>query len=296
MKLLSLTSVSCALAIATATPLVSSRDVKSAQTPNLGYDELLSLQHQFWNKFKYPNNIKEAESINSTVFSEDVQGRVSDTRNFVGRELNTEYIFGLFTPSDSASIIGRPGDYEIVQFVANKNIAVASTTVQFIFPSFNNISLPVRIDTWLTWNAAREISQYDVTFRWFGYLLKTLILGLNPDDPVKSQTAAVNSMAASICATHTTYCNGTNTQYESQDECYNFLTQDIRVGQSFELGMNTLLCRNVHEIMIKYRPDVHCSHIGKTGGGMCDDSISYETKVQEQYFTNSPWIPTQTAV
>jgi hypothetical protein len=219
---------------------------------------------------------------------------VSDTRNFVGRELNTEYIFGLFTATDATGIIGRPGDYEIEQFVAMQNIAVASTKVHFTFPSFGNISLPVRIDTWLTWNSAREISQYDVTFRWFGYLLKTLIMSINPEDPTKSQIAAVNSMATSVCKTHQTYCNGTNIQYASQDECYSFLTQDIRVGQSFELGMNTLLCRNVHEIMVKYRPDVHCSHIGKTGGGMCDDTISYETKVAEKYFTNSPWIPTET--
>ena len=211
----------------------------------------------------------------------------------MGRELNTEYIFGLFTGSDGASIIGRPGDYEVVQFVGNQNIASASTRVNFTFPSFGNISLPVTIDTWLTWNSAREITQYDVVFKWFGFLLDTLIANVPGDTQQVKVTATVNSIAKSICDSHTSYCNGTNSQYESADACYTFLTQDIRVGQSYELGMNTLMCRNVHEIMLKYRPDVHCPHIGKTGGGMCDDSQSYVAKVSEAYFTNSPWLPTQ---
>lgn len=268
------------------------------------------MQHEFYRRFLYPNNVKEAESINSTVFAENVrprsihcsapitanfsqvQGRVSDTRNFEGRELNTEYIFGLFTPTDALTIIGRPvGPYEIIQFVGNQNIASATTRINFIFPSFGNISMPITVDTWMTWNSAKEITQYDVTFRWFGYLLKNLLLSVDPD-PVKAQAKGKDLIAKSICASHSKYCNGTNAQYNSTDECYKFMTEEIRVGESFELGMNTLLCRNIHEIMLKFRPEVHCPHIGRSGGGQCDDTISYQTKVEEQYFINSPWIPT----
>jgi hypothetical protein len=220
-----------------------------------------------------------------------VQGRVSDTRNFEGRELNTEYIFGLFVPSNSISVIGRPGDYEIIQFVGNQNIASATTRVHFEFPSFGNLSLPVVIDTWLTWNDRDEITQYDVVFRWFGYLLQTL-LSSGSGTTEQNMAGAVHGMADSICESHTRYCNGTNAQYESREACYRFLTEGIRVGQSYELGMNTLLCRNVHEVMLKFRPDVHCSHVGPGGGGMCDDTIDYRTKAGEQYFTNSPWVPT----
>jgi hypothetical protein len=299
------------LAKLTLTALVSSRSTTADSTnaPNFGYEELYALQTGFYDRFLYPNNVKERDSINSTVFSEDVrpsqlpllpihllirkqvQGRVSDTRNFVGRELNTEYIFGLFTPSDSLTIIGRPvGPYEIIQFVANQNIASATTRIMFTFPSFGNMSLPITVDTWMTWNAAKEVTQYDVTFRWFGYLLQTL-LGSVDKDPVKAQAMATDNIAKSVCSTHDKYCTGPNMQYESTEDCYNFLTKEIRVGESFELGMNTLLCRNVHEIMVKFRPDVHCSHIGKTGGQQCDDSISYLEKVEEEYFTNAPWVP-----
>ncbi|KAF2002109.1 hypothetical protein P154DRAFT_574423 [Amniculicola lignicola CBS 123094] len=279
-------------AVISASPSVSRRDEpNNISSPNLGYNELYRLQNQFYERFKYPNNVVEAHSINSSVFAENVQGRVSDTRNFQGRELNTEYIFGLFIPSDSVSIIGRPGDFEILQFAANQNIASASTRVNFTFPSFGGIHMPIVIDTWFTYNDKKEISQYDVVFRWFGYLLQNLLTSLDPD-PVVGIKKATMALATSICTSEQTYCNGTNSQFGSQNECMTFLTQDIRLGQSFELGMNTLLCRSVHEVMIKYRPDVHCSHVGRDGGGMCDDSISYLEKANEAYYENSPWIPT----
>lgn len=145
------------------------------------------------------------------------------------------------------------------------------------------------VDTWMTYNEAKEISQYDVVFRWFGNLLQELLRTVDPD-PVKAQAAATGILAKSICRTHTNYCSGDNLQYDSEEECNKFLTEDIRFGQSFELGMDTLLCRNVHEVMIKFRPDVHCAHIGKTGGGQCTDDYTYEQKVNEVYYTNSPWI------
>lgn len=221
-----------------------------------------------------------------------VQGRVSDTRNFEGRELNTEYIFGLFTPSDSITVIGLPvGPYEILQFTGNQNIASATTRVNFTFPSFRNISLPVTIQTWMAYNEAKEISQYDVTFRWFANLLQELLRTID-SDPAKAQATARHLIATSICSTHTKYCHGTDKQYDSDQDCYKYLTEEIRFGQSFELGMNTLLCRSVHEIMIKFRPDVHCPHIGKTGGGQCADDYTYTQKVNEALYTNAPWIPT----
>jgi hypothetical protein len=260
--------------------------------------------------------VKEAQKINSTIFAENVrpnqfptspssehletallidlqvQGRVSDTRNFEGRELNTEYIFGLFTPTKSISVIGNPvGPYEIIQFAANQNIASATTRFNFTFPSFGNMSLPIAITTWMTFNEAKEITQYDVVFRWFGNVLQLLLSVVDPN-PVTAQAKGAIILAQSTCKTHTEFCTGDNKQYDSEEECIRFMTEDIRFGQSFELGMNTLLCRNVHEKMIHFRPEVHCPHIGKSGGGQCADDTTYLQKVGENYYTNAAWIPT----
>ncbi|KAK7190305.1 hypothetical protein DPSP01_006129 [Paraphaeosphaeria sporulosa] len=265
--------------------------VVDGSQPDLGYAELYKLTQQFYDTFQYPNNVKEAEKINSTIWAKNVQGRVSDTRNFEGRELNTEYIFGLFVPSESVSIIGKPGPFEIIQFAANQNIASATTRVNFTFPSFGNITLPIVIGTWMTYNEAKEITQYDVVFKWFGNVLQ-LLLSTVDKDPVKAQAKGAIALSKSVCASHTQFCTGKNIQYDSEEECIRFMTKDIRFGQSFELGANTLLCRNVHQKMLPFRPDVHCPHIGKSGGGQCADDITYVQKVTEDYFKNSAWIST----
>jgi hypothetical protein len=266
--------------------------------PNLGYSKLYKLQQHFFDRFIYPNNAEEVAKINSTVFAENVQGRVSDTRNFEGRELNTEYIFGLFVPSDRVSIIGIPESYEIIQFVANQNIASATTRLQFRFPHFGNMTLPVTVDTWLTWNDKDEVTQYDVIFRWFANLLDVLIKALDPSSPTAAIEKATGAIAKSVCDSHELYCTDPNKpgnrQYESREACMKFLTEDTRLGQSFELGMNTLMCRSLHQHMLHSRPEVHCPHIGKSGAGMCsdDEAVDYVTKSEERYFINSPWIPT----
>lgn len=58
-----------------------------------------------------------------------------------------------------------------------------------------------------------------------------------------------------------------------------------------DVGRNTLLCRMVHQNMVPYRPDVHCSHVGKTGGGYCGDDKDYVKTVTEDFFHNAPYIP-----
>ena len=65
----------CTSTKALLTVLVSARAAPndSFASPNLGYSELYTLQAGFWDRFLYPNNIKERDSINSTIFSEDVR-------------------------------------------------------------------------------------------------------------------------------------------------------------------------------------------------------------------------------
>lgn len=53
--------------------------------------------------------------------------------------------------------------------------------------------------------------------------------------------------------------------------------------------MNTS-CVSVHELMVRYRPEVHCNHIGPTGSGECDDTLTYTGTVEENLNVNSPWV------
>ena len=191
-------------------------------------------------------------------------------------------------------MIGVPVAYEIVQFAANDNITSATTIFTFNATTFG-LLIPVTIDTFITWNSAGQITQYDATFRWFGFLLDTVITvaggRINATSFEQARAFVGSTLASTLCQTHTTFCTGANQQYASAAECFAFLTQSIPFGQAYALGRNTLLCRSVHEQMARIRPQVHCPHIGPTGGGMCVDDVTYSQKVLQNYFPNGSFIP-----
>ncbi|EPS27054.1 hypothetical protein POX_g08647 [Penicillium oxalicum] len=261
--------------------------------PRYTFDDLWKLEKKFWDNFLYPANLKQTQGNESTVFTKDVQGRVDITRTFDGDELNREYIFGLFSDPNHVSLVGVPIDYSITQFAANDNIASATTVVTFNATTFG-ILLPVTIDTWIAFNEDGKIEQYDATFRWFEYLLDLILdsVGkkINATSPTQTVAYMSDLLAKTICATHEASCTGANQQYNSTEACYKYLTESVRFGKSYELGRNTLLCREVHEHMVPYRPDVHCSHIGPSGGSYCVDDTSYSQTVLAKYF-NESWIP-----
>jgi hypothetical protein len=59
-------------------------------TGDMNYQQKLGWFTRFADATMYPNNTAEASTINSTLFAENVQGRVDLTSTFDGRELNTE--------------------------------------------------------------------------------------------------------------------------------------------------------------------------------------------------------------
>lgn len=100
--------------------------------------------------------------------------------------------------------------------------------------------LPLRIDSWNTYNSAGEISQYDATFVWWDWAVTTLLQAAAPVFGANStggiEALLQKALAKSICGTATQYCNGTNAQYQSVEQCYKYLTETIRFGQPWELG------------------------------------------------------------
>ncbi|BAE57592.1 unnamed protein product [Aspergillus oryzae] len=301
MRSLVFTAVSCLPAI-----------IAAANPPDLGFDKLWSLENNIWTNFLYPANLKQINATDDSVFTEDVrskpqprvpylcidtnrnkvQGRVDITRTFPGRELNNEYIFGLFSQPESLSLTGVAINYTITQFVANQNMASATTVITFNSTSFG-VLLPLTVDSWMAFNEDGKVTQYDATFRWFDWFVKTLFeaaaVKFNTTDPIVVKSTLTELLAKAICETSDKYCTGDNKQYDSQEQCMQVLTKEKRFGDPYELGRDTLLCREVHKHMVQYRPTEHCPHIGPSGGDMCVDDKSYVQTVLESYFPQS-WI------
>jgi len=286
--------------------------------PSYTFEELYNLTTRFFDNFAYPNDAVQARKINSTLFAKDVLGRIDVTRNFDGQELNTEYAFGLFANlalnPDSFTLLGIPVKYTITHFAANAYIVSVALIVEFEITALG-VTNPVevsfahsparlhlkaltdhiQIDFWCTFNGRGQIDQYDATFRYlqwqFDYLMSVGEQVLQVNSTAEVQSIIQAKLAQSICNTAQTYCNGTNQQYESEETCYEFLNEQVPFGQAYEMGMNTVLCRMVHQNMVPLRPDVHCSHIGPTGGAYCVNDRTYSGTVLQPFFTNKPFVP-----
>ncbi|KAK3677781.1 hypothetical protein LTR78_002631 [Recurvomyces mirabilis] len=266
------------------------------ETPHFSYDELWDIHNNFLKAFTYPNNVEQAKTINSTLLAPNVIGRVDVTRVFLGQELNTEYLFGLFTGNTlnagAATLLGIPLEYNVIHFAATDYVVSSATVHNF---NFSSIILPVEIVGFFTYDSNKQISQYDVTFRRFDQIVDILVANVAQQIHVNTSAQAVsfltNALASTICNTEVQYCNGSNQQYSDFQSCFAFLTQDIRFGTAYELGRNTLLCRNIHQYMVPLRPSTHCPHIGPSGGGYCSDDQTYPQIVQQPLFTNAPFVP-----
>ncbi|CAF0923294.1 unnamed protein product [Adineta steineri] len=72
-----------------------------------------------------------------------------------------------------------------------------------------------------------------------------------------------------LCPVIQTYCNGTNLQYNSTEECIDYLTNEIPFGSYDTADQGTVSCRLIHVKFIPLIPEMHCPHVGKTGGDAC---------------------------
>ena len=260
------------------------------------HDRMHTLYITLMEAFIYPNNIVQAKSINSTLFSDDIQGRVDLTNDFDGRELNTEYIFGLFANianNKTFSLLSIPVAYEERAFISSGNIASTSSLVMFRHVA-TGIELPMVVDIFLGVDNDGKINKYDATFKrhdWFfdvldamtvPFVAKSLNIPAASINETYLQTIYKQLVAKSVCSIAQEYCTGANQQYDSYEDCETFM-MSLPFGKTNGLGLNTAECRMLHQEMVPLRPTVHCDHIGPSGGDMCIDR-NYKEVTDAVYF------------
>lgn len=81
--------------------------------------------------------------------------------------------------------------------------------------------------------------------------------------------------AKGLCPVIQQRCQGKDQQYASVEDCAQQLGAKP-FGNFDEAWGDNIACRTIHIILTMVRPDVHCPHVGPTGGGKCVD-IDYST-------------------
>ena len=280
--------------------VVSCSHIQANGTDNMAsyaFQRLFCLNTAFWDSFMVPLNTIQAKNINSTIFADNVIGRVDASRTLYGTQLNTEYVFGSFSTlasrQNSSNLLGAPVRHQLTHFATTGNI-VSTAEIVWFDCSIINKSIPVEVDGWFGYTPDGRIIEYDITFRWLEWTINYIIevfIQHNGLQTTKGWQLLRSGIITEICATASQYCVGSLQQYQNSDECFEFLLKNIRFGKAYEFGMNTLLCRSLHELMVPLRPSVHCPHIGPGGGNMCIDDLSYKEKVLQHVFGEASFIP-----
>ena len=86
---------------------------------------------------------------------------------------------------------------------------------------------------------------------------------------------------ATACKLTQAFCRmGTsNQQYGSESACVKFLTNQVPFGTYDQADQNSVVCRLAHLRYAAILPNVHCPHLGRSGGKAC-------TKKSYQWYYN----------
>ncbi|KAK0487759.1 hypothetical protein IW261DRAFT_1558803 [Armillaria novae-zelandiae] len=212
------------------------------------------------NKFglDFVNPAPIVEHGNASTLADNVVGRIDITINFVGQELNIEYLYGLFLEGATANttqLIGTP-------VTTVPQTLVVEQPVVF-----------VRFITDLLFRTTVKVTSYDAILRrwseFWDYYIPLLVpktaeelMAANAAgvDDTNSTDVVVHRAAADICTEAQTYCLGENQQYELYKKCVHFLTKEVPFGEN----ANRLLS------ICPQDPDVHCPlNVGLPGADYC---------------------------
>jgi len=199
-----------------------------------------------------PLAIMADHSLALEQFSPDVTGRVTPVGQFSDFEGVLEYFYALAL---------TPGS-----FVPSINVRTLISTGNRVGVRMDILFNTVDGDAWnLTQTGFYE---FDENNRVREFDVAILNLGAAVDTPVEARPYAIQEMCHTVMVSPG-YCAGFG-EFEDYNDCVNFMNA-IPYGSWNRANSNTTTCRLLHTILTAVRPDVHCPHVGKGGGGKCQD-------------------------
>ena len=203
----------------------------------------------------------------STIFAPTVHGRVTPVGQLHDPEAVNEYFFGL-----ASTPMSRVTRTTFQSLVASGDKVAVEVDIQFK----GNAATPdfkLRQTGFFTFNDEDRVVSFDLT-------ILNLGAAVNPKSDaereanIQSVCGALTVGLGNLPAT----CPG---EYTDLADCVAFM-HSIPYGTWDRANSNTAVCRQLHTLMTPYRPEVHCPHAGKTGGGMCVD-MPYESFFETEF-------------
>ncbi|KAI5357278.1 hypothetical protein Slin14017_G122870 [Septoria linicola] len=223
----------------------------------------------------YPNNVPivkvGASEVPPGLFSPYAVGRVSPVGEFMGFNDSIEYFFALApVPSDPEFQGVAIYQADVVEFTSGCPEVAASVVylrTGKVDPDTGIVDPSVPVST-LTQVAFWQFDAYGQVERyhaWIPNLEAWVEAGTGFDFGAYVYQKFVPLF---LCPLIVQRCTGANQQYSDILSCT--LALDTKPFGSFdEAWGDTVACRIIHLILTQVRPEIHCPHVGPSGGGKC---------------------------
>ncbi|KAJ7061662.1 hypothetical protein C8F01DRAFT_1210252 [Mycena amicta] len=227
----------------------------------------------------YPHNVpiitQGADAVPHGLFNVNASGRVAPVGEFVGFQDSIEYFWGLAPIPTGVAPNGVFSKATLVEFTSGCPSVAAST----VYLQVNTLNPDNSTGAYLTtlkqvafWRFDNHgaVLKYDA---WIPNLDPVVSLMHGSGDVVDPGTGMFTppgeaATIASICGLQTQTCVGTNQVYNGMQDCVEQLGKKP-FGRYDEAWGDNVVCRSVHVLLTRIRPEVHCMHVGPTGGGKC---------------------------
>ncbi|CAL8576050.1 hypothetical protein XPA_001941 [Xanthoria parietina] len=230
---------------------------------------------------QYPNNLafmaNGSASVPPGLFDQNAQGRITPVGNFTGFDDSTEYFFAL-APIPRPPLYGVFSDVRVVEFTSGCP-SVASSVVYFrttvLNPNgTNNGQYLTTLKQVAFWEFDKQgaIIKYDA---WIPSVRLYSAISSGRGNTVAPPSREAQATAIKqLCTTAQSLCMGNNTQYATNDDCVKTLAAKP-FGDGDNIWADSVNCRQIHILLARIRPDIHCPHVGPSGGGKCVD-VEYD--------------------
>ncbi|TEY87357.1 hypothetical protein BOTCAL_0003g00370 [Botryotinia calthae] len=211
-------------------------------------------------------------------WNENATGRISPLGNFTGFDDSTEYFFALPPiPGQTGAGILEPNynaftSYELHAFTSGcpeeaSSIVYLNTTIMHpCSTSHGQYVTKIKEIAFWRFDENGAVLYYDAHIPnlslWFAKYTGTGISN------VAVQTLDI---VTNLCPQIQARCTGANQVYFSDVECIATLLAKP-FGTFDEPWGDNIVCRLVHVILTQVKPEVHCPHVGPTGGMKCVDT------------------------
>ncbi|KAJ7923097.1 hypothetical protein B0H13DRAFT_2230247 [Mycena leptocephala] len=262
--------------------------LSSASQPSW-YKRNFDTSRRYITQFKvtvFPANAKiiaeGAPAVPPGLFNANATGRVTPVGEFFGFQDSFEYFFGLAPlPTGSppngaiskATLAEFPPGAPSTVYLTLSTINLDNSTGPFItilkqiaFWRFDDLGAVLYYDAWIP-----DLDLFSPLIH--GFDIYTL--------------DGMSQVIQGICGLQAQTCVGSNTVYDGVDDCMRTLAAKP-FGRSDETWGDNVVCRIVHVLLTKIRPEVHCPHVGPTGGGKCIDVEYNDVYFNDEFLFNSP--------